>query len=64
MVGKRIAKFRKEKGWTQKQLAKATGLSKSYISSIEEGKLPGIKTVVVIAEALGVETRVFFEWGD
>lgn len=55
MVGKRIAKLRDEKGWTQKQLAKATRLSKSYIASIEEGKRPGIKALAIIAEELGVE---------
>lgn len=57
MVGKRIAKFRKRKGWTQKQFAKATGLSKSYIAAIEAGKRPGIKTVSIIAEVLGVDVR-------
>ncbi|TGE36910.1 XRE family transcriptional regulator [Desulfosporosinus fructosivorans] len=57
MVGKRIAELREEKGWTQKQLAKTTGLSKSYIAAIEEGKHPGLKTVAIIAEALGVEAR-------
>ena len=60
MVGKRIAKLRDEKGWTQKQLAKATRLSKSYIASIEEGKRPGIKTAVIIAEALGVKVRELY----
>lgn len=55
MVGKRIANLRKEKGWTQKQLAKATRLSKSRIAAIEGGGRPGIKTVAMIAKALGVE---------
>ena len=57
MIGKRIARLRGEKGWTQKELAKATRLSEGYIASIEEGKRPGIKTAVIIAEALGVEVR-------
>ena len=62
MVGKRIAKLREEKGWTQKRLAKIAGLSKSYIASIEEGKRPGIKAAAMIAEALGVEvTKLFRE---
>lgn len=64
MVGKRIAKMRKEKKWTQKQLAEAARLSKSRIAAIEEGKRPGIKTVVMIAEALGVETRELFGEDD
>ena len=57
MIGEKIAKLRKEKGWTQADLATATRLSKGYISAIEEGKSPGVKALVVIAEALGVEAR-------
>ncbi|MCO5387773.1 MAG: helix-turn-helix domain-containing protein [Desulfosporosinus sp.] len=37
MVGKRIATLRKEKGWTQKELAKVAKLSTGYIAAIEEG---------------------------
>jgi len=60
MIGKIIAKLRREKRWTQKDLAKATGLSKSRIAAIEEGSHPGVKTVAVIAAALGVEARELF----
>lgn len=60
MVGKRIASIRQEKGWTQADLAKASGLSKGYIASIEEGKKPGIKAIALIAGALGVEVRKFY----
>jgi len=61
MIGKRIAKFRKEKGLTQADLAKVTRLSRGYISSIEEGRNPSIKAVVLIADALGVEARDLLE---
>ena len=61
MVGKRIAKLRKEKGWTQADLAKIAGLSKGYVASIEEGKYPGIKALAMIAKTLGVEARALFE---
>jgi len=58
MVGKRIAKLRKERGCTQADLAKGTGLSKGYIAAIEEGKkIPHIKTLVIIAEFLDVGIR-------
>lgn len=63
MVGKTIAKLRKKKGWTQKELAKVTGLSRSRVAAIEEGDHPRIKTVAIIAEALGVEIREIYE-GD
>ena len=34
-VGKNIRKYRKQKGWTQRELAEATHYSKQFISNIE-----------------------------
>ena len=34
-IGKNIAKYRKEKGWTQEELAEKTTYSKQFISNIE-----------------------------
>lgn len=34
-VGKNISKYRRQKGWTQKQLAERTHYSKQFISNIE-----------------------------
>lgn len=34
-VGKNIRKYRKQKGWTQKQLAEKSTYSKQFISNIE-----------------------------
>ena len=36
-IGQRIAKARKAKGWTQKQLAEQTGYTVGQISRIEQG---------------------------
>ena len=60
MVGKNIIKLRKEKGWTQVELARATRLSRGCIAAIEGGRKPVVKTVAVIAAALGVEARELF----
>lgn len=55
MLGERIAELRKERGWTQKELAEATGMSESYISAIEEGKAhPRIRTLAILAKCLNV----------
>lgn len=35
--GKRIKKFRKEKGWTQELLAEKTGVTREYLGKIEKG---------------------------
>ena len=63
MVGRRIAELRKEKGWTQKELAKATRLSNGYIAAIEAGIRPGVKAVAIIAEELGVEVGELYREG-
>ena len=36
--GKRLRKLRKEKGWTQVQMADTLGIDRSYISDMERGK--------------------------
>jgi len=37
-LGERIRKLRKEKGWTQTQMAVNLGLDLSYLSEVENGK--------------------------
>lgn len=53
--GKRLRKLRKEKGWTQVQMADQLGVDRSYISDMERGKknvcLP---TMEVIAIGFGI----------
>ena len=56
--GKGIAKRRKQKEWTQSQLAKKAGLSRGYVAAIEQGRRrPSLKTLVIIAKALEVDVR-------
>ena len=38
LLGKRIQKIRKSKGYTQQQFAEMVGLSTNYLSDIERGK--------------------------
>lgn len=53
--GLRLRKLRKEKGWTQVQMADALGIDRSYISDMEGGKknvcLP---TLEVLAQGFGI----------
>lgn len=61
-LGSNIANFRRVKGLTQAELAKAIGVSKSYIAKIEEGKkVPQIKTLVRIAKCLNVDVKLLRE---
>ena len=54
-IGKRIRKYRVEKGWRQEQFAEKIGLSVTYTGMIERGeKVPKLETFVNIANVLGI----------
>jgi len=54
-LGARIKKIRKEKGFSQEQLALKSKLHRTYISDIERGdRNVSIKNIEKIAEALDV----------
>lgn len=54
-IGKRIRKYREEKGWRQEDFAEKTGLSVTYTGMIERGeKVPKLETFIKIANTLGV----------
>lgn len=38
LFGKRLARLRKERGWSQEQLALESGLARSYLGGIERGQ--------------------------
>lgn len=53
-MGERIATLRKEKNMTQAELAEATGLQRSHIVRLEQGRYGvTIDVLSVIADALG-----------
>ena len=54
-LGKEIKKARIDKGWQQKDLQEATGLSQKYLSQVELDKVdPRFSVVKRIGRALGV----------
>lgn len=55
-----LANYRKEKHWTQEELAKRSGLSVSCISSIESGEnsSPTLRSVMKYLTAVGVELYI------
>jgi transcriptional regulator with XRE-family HTH domain len=57
-IGGRITKFRKDKGMTAAQLAASAGISRSYLSELENGtgahKRPSADVMYAIGKALGV----------
>lgn len=57
MVGTALRKLRLDKGITMSDLASSIGMSRQAIWLIENGKrLPRVKTVADICDALGVES--------
>jgi XRE family transcriptional regulator, master regulator for biofilm formation len=56
MVGIKLKRLRKDKGYSLSKLSEITGISKSYLSLLERGiqKNPSIDITEKIAKALGV----------
>ena len=53
-LASRLRLRRKEKGWTQEQLAEKTGSTQAVIQKIENGKSLRPRNVLKLAQALGV----------
>lgn len=57
-IGAKVLYYRRLKGWTQKDISNASGVSRSRISDIECGKGPyNIESILLIAQALDVECQ-------
>ena len=57
MIGQRIAGLRRDRNWTQLELARRTGLAASTIAAIEQDARrtkPEVDTLVSIARAFGI----------
>lgn len=64
-LGERIKKIRKAAKLTQGRLAEKTNLSVEYISRLERGVAqPSFKTLTIIAVALNVTIKDFFDFGS
>lgn len=55
LLGKRVAKLRKERKLTQEKLAEMAGISNNYLSNIENSySIPSLETLMNICSALDV----------
>lgn len=55
LVGRNLARLRRERGLTQEELEARSGLSQQYLSSLERGRRnPTVITLYEIAQALEV----------
>ena len=65
MIPMRIRTFRLACKMTQRELADAVGVTKGYISKIENGaSAPPVGTLIAFAQAMDVEMNAFFEAED
>lgn len=58
-----LIETRKNKGWTQENLASGVGISRAYLANIERGEYdPSLKVAQLLSKKLGVSTdKLFFE---
>ena len=64
-IGKNIRSLRKAAGLSLEAFAKQTGLSKGYLSKLENSdKSPPVSTLIVIADTLGVSLSELFGEGQ
>ena len=60
--GEKVHKFRKERGYSQEELAYRSGLHRTYIGMIERAeKNITLKNIEKIANALGMNIYQFFQ---
>lgn len=58
-VGESLKTYRKQKGFTQVELAKRAGISRSYLADVEAGRYnPSLDTLMAVAKALNIETSL------
>lgn len=60
MKPEKVREFRMKAGLTQTELAKQLEIDRTYLSQIENGKMPSLPMLERIAEALGRNLKDFF----
>ena len=61
-LGMRITYLRKNKGWSQEDLALEANINKNYISDLERGRRnPSLEILERLADALGITLEVLFK---
>ena len=64
-IGAEIKSKRAEKGYTQDELAAAVGISRNYISDLEnERYIPSVKTLSQLAKELGMDLNFLMEMSE
>ena len=60
-TGRFIAELRKQKGYTQKELAERTGINQADISKLENGtRNPSVNLLKRLADGMGMALKIEF----
>lgn len=60
---KRLKELREQRGMTQEELAKASGLSISFIRAVEQGvNAPSFESIEALTKALNLEAKELFDF--
>lgn len=63
IIEMKIKEFRKDKGISLRKLAELTGMSKTYISDVENNhKIPTLYTLCLLGVHLGVSPKALFTY--
>jgi transcriptional regulator with XRE-family HTH domain len=63
--GKKLARLRKVRGWSQEQLALESGLARSYLGGVERGQRNiALLNICRLAETLGVPPSELLNFTD
>ena len=61
-LGMRITYLRKQKGWSQEDLALEANINKNYISDLERGRRnPSLEILERLADAFGITLEILFK---
>lgn len=61
-LGNNLKRIRTERGISQSDIAKSLGVSRGFVSNIENGKRnPTLATISKLAKAIGVPTEELFK---
>lgn len=62
LIGRRVVELRTRKGWSQSDLARATGKDRQAIEKLESGRVnPTLYSLLEIAEALDIKLSVLID---
>lgn len=63
LFGKKLVQLRKERGWSQEQLALESGLARSYLGGIERGQRNiALLNICRLAETLNVRAAELMDF--